>query len=231
MTHTPIRPQRLPQTARTTLAIAACLFFAAAATGCQKMALMTREAFGSEKREVLVDRVEDARDSQEAAKEQFKSALEEFTAVTNFSGGELEEIYQRLSDAYERSEKRADDVRTRIEKVEYVAEALFDEWEEELDEYESVKYRQASEAQLDKTRQRYGQLIRAMRKAESRITPVLSAFRDQVLFLKHNLNAQAIASLQSELDDVESNIATLIKEMEESINEANAFIESMGKTS
>jgi hypothetical protein len=32
-----------------------------------------------------------------------------------------------------------------------------------------------------------------MLKAEQKIQPVLGAFRDQVLFLKHNLNANAIA--------------------------------------
>ena len=68
-----------------------------------------------------------------------------------------------------------------------------------------------------------------MKQAERKIDPVLSAFRDQVLFLKHNLNAQAVASLQGELVSIESNVASLIKEMDASIAEANTFINSMGK--
>ncbi|MHC4122247.1 MAG: DUF2959 family protein [Planctomycetota bacterium] len=76
---------------------------------------------------------------------------------------------------------------------------------------------------------RDAQLINAMKRAETKIEPVLSAFRDQVLFLKHNLNAQAIASLHDELASVEADIASLIKEMEASIAEANAFIEAMVK--
>ena len=57
--------------------------------------------------------------------------------------------------------------------------------------------------------------------------PVLGTFRDYVLYLKHNLNAQAIASLQGELSGVEADVSTLIEEMEASIDEARAFVASM----
>jgi len=72
-------------------------------------------------------------------------------------------------------------------------------------------------------------MIGAMQGAEMKIGPALDAFRDHVLFLKHNLNAQALASLRSELVTVETDIAGRIKEMEASIAEANAFITAMGQ--
>ena len=59
--------------------------------------------------------------------------------------------------------------------------------------------------------------------------PVLAKLKDQVLFLKHNLNAQAIASLKSELVTVEGNIQSLIKDLNASIQEADSFIDSMEK--
>ncbi|MBT8332743.1 MAG: DUF2959 domain-containing protein, partial [Deltaproteobacteria bacterium] len=80
---------------------------------------------------------------------------------------------------------------------------------------------------LAETKRQYAQLIGAMKRAERKIDPVLNAFRDQVLYLKHNLNAQAIASLQSELVSIESDVARLIREMDASIKEANSFIASM----
>ena len=58
--------------------------------------------------------------------------------------------------------------------------------------------------------------------------PPLRAFRDQVLYLKHNLNARAIASLQGELRAVESEVAALVREMERSIREADSFVASLG---
>ena len=57
--------------------------------------------------------------------------------------------------------------------------------------------------------------------------PVLAVFHDRVLFLKHNLNARAIASLGGETDDIEADVSDLIAEMERSIAEADAFIKEM----
>ena len=82
-------------------------------------------------------------------------------------------------------------------------------------------------AQLADTRRQYKQLIDAMNRAEAKIAPVLVVFKDQVLYLKHNLNAQAISSLKGELKTVESDVTELIKAMEKSINEANAFIKTI----
>ena len=193
-------------------------------SGCQTAYYGTMEKFGVHKRDILVDRIEDARDDQEATKEQFQSALEHFSSVTSFNGGELEDYYTKLNAELERSEARANDVHASIKAVEDVAEALFSEWEVELEQYSSEAMRQQSSKQLSDTRIRYGKLIRAMRKAEQKMEPVLVPFRDQVLYLKHNLNAQAIASLQNQLVTIESDVSVLVKEMEASINEANAFI-------
>lgn len=213
---------------RITPALLPCLI-AILAAGCQSVYYSTMERFGVHKRDILVDRIEEARDDQEAAKEQFKSALEEFTAVTNFEGGELEQVYERLNREYERSVTKADNVRSSINKVEDVAKALFNEWESELDEYTSETLRRESARKLQQTRDRYAQLMGAMKRAERSIDPVLATFHDQVLFLKHNLNAQAIASLQNQLVSIESDVSSLIKEMEVSISEANAFIQDMGE--
>lgn len=197
------------------------------AVGCQKVYYDTMEKFGVHKRDIMVDRVEEARDSQEEAKEQFQSALEQFSSVLNFKGGKLEDKYKTLQAEYDKSEARADDVKERIDAVEDVSKALFAEWEKELDQYTSASLRRDSNRKMVQTKRQYNQLIYAMRKAEAKIDPVLRAFRDQVLYLKHNLNAQAIASLQSELVAVESEIADLIIEMENSIGEANYFIQTM----
>ncbi|HNU71180.1 MAG TPA: DUF2959 domain-containing protein [Thermodesulfobacteriota bacterium] len=198
--------------------------------GCGSLYYSAMESLGNPKREILVDRVESARDSQEAAKEQFQSALERFSAVLNFQGGELQEKYEELKSELDRSEERGQTVHERIAAVEDVAEALFDEWEDELDDYTNQSLRRKSEAQLRATRSTYEQLIKAMHRAESKIEPVLKPLRDQVLFLKHNLNAQAIASLKDELVVIEADVASLIRDMEASIAEANRFIEAMSKT-
>ncbi len=182
------------------------------------------EKFGFQKREILSSRVEKASNAQKQAGEQFRSALERFRAVVNVEGGELEEKYETLRDTFERSEARADQVHDRIKAVEDVADAFFDEWEDELEQYRDQRLREASRQKLAETRLLYRDLIRTMHRAEKRMDPVLGAFRDQVLFLKHNLNARAVASLRPELGRIEGDVERLIREMEASIREADAFI-------
>ncbi len=193
-------------------------------SGCSRAYYSTMEKFGVHKRDIMVDRVKEARDAQSAAKEQFKSALEQFTEVVQVRGGNLEEQYKKLNGEYSRSKQKADQVHQRIDAVESVSEALFREWRSELQQYSSPALRQDSERKLESTRGQYEQLLTAMKRAESKIQPVLTVFHDQVLYLKHNLNAQAIASLQGEMISLERNVDQLIREMEESIREANLFI-------
>ncbi|MCP5213555.1 MAG: DUF2959 domain-containing protein [Pseudomonadales bacterium] len=196
-------------------------------TGCQQAYYNTMEKFGVHKREILVDRVEEARDSQIETQEQFKSALERFSEVVNFDGGDLEKQYEALNDEYEKSEKKAAVVHDHIEAVDDVANALFEEWEAELEEYSSDKYKGMKQRELAEAKKRYAGLIKAMRKAESKIAPVLAAFKDQVLFLKHSLNAKAVASLKSELVSVRADVSRLVREMQKSIDASNAYIESL----
>lgn len=209
---------------------AALALLALILVGCASTSIAIKEAFGYEKREQLVDRVTETRDAQEEAKEQFASTLDELKALTGQQPGELEAAYERLQRELDRSEDRADAVRGRIKSVETVAGALFSEWESELDEYSSASLRRASAQQLETTRARYDQVLAAMKRAESRMEPVLDAFRDQVLFLKHNLNARAIAALDDTVVELEGEIGTLIADMESSIDEANAFIDAMSSS-
>lgn len=195
--------------------------------GCSSVYYSTLESVGIAKREVLVDRVENAREAQDEAKTQFKNALEQFLAVTQIDGGELQTKYETLADELERSEDRAKAVRTRIGAVEDVAEALFDEWEEELDDYASAALKAESSRQLRETRRRYDNMIMLMRRAADRMDPVLTTFRDQVLFLKHNLNARALASLDQTANALSDEITALVGDMERSIREADAFIATM----
>lgn len=200
------------------------LFGVAILSGCSSLYYDTMEKFGYEKRDILVDRVENARDSQNDAQETFRSSLERFQSVVDTPDTELKNQYAEISDAYEDSKSSAEKVRERIDEVEEVAEDLFDEWEDELDQYESTSLRRSSKQQLDETRVQYSQLISRMHEAEDRMDPVLQAFQDQVLYLKHNLNAQAIGSLENELVGIRKDVDKLIRNMEQSIAESEAFI-------
>ena len=182
------------------------------------------EKIGIPKRDLLETRVESAQRAQVDVKEQFRSALDRFRATVKVNGGELEERYDVMRDELDRCEKRARELKSRIDAVEDVAEALFDEWEDELKEYRRSDLREASARRLAETRRRYQPMVKAMRRAEKRVEPVLGALQDVVLALKHQLNAKAIGQLQGELDNVEREVQAMIEAMNSSISEANQFL-------
>lgn len=198
-------------------------------SGCSSTYYGAMEKVGIHKRDIMVDRVADARDSQAEAQEQFQSALEQFSSVVTLKETDLKKAYDRLNREYEACSDAAEDVSARIEKVESVSEALFSEWEDELDLYENKELAAASKKQLRATRARYDEMIKHMYRAEKSMDPVLKIFRDNVLFLKHNLNAQAIGSLQDEFANLEMEIDTLVDRMSAAIESSNAFIAEMEK--
>lgn len=192
--------------------------------GCSSLYFGALEKIGIPKRSLMVKRVQAARDAQDQGKEEFKSALERFREVIESPGGKLETKYDALRGTLADCERRAQDIRERIAAVESVSDALFNEWEDELDQYKNNTLRRQSEATLKRTQVKYNDLIRAMRAARDRMEPALEPLRDNVLFLKHNLNAQAVGSLGGELTKLEGNVDTLIRDLERSIEEADAFI-------
>ena len=212
------------------MSISRWLLFAlliAALAGCQSAYYGAMEKVGVHKRDIMVNRVESVQEAQTDAKEQFESALAEFRSIVQIKDQDLAARYDRLNDEYEDSKAAAQSVTKRIDAVEDVSEALFEEWEDEIELYSNANLKRQSAAKLSQTRRQYQGLIRAMRSAEARMAPVLQAFQDQVLFLKHNLNARAIDSLQGELGTIETDVAQLIREMEKSIAESEAFIRSL----
>ena len=116
--------------------------------GCSKAYYGAMEKVGIHKRDILVDRVEDARDAQSDAQVQFKSALEQFAAVVRIENSDLKNAYDQLNAEYEESEAAAKRVSDRIDKVEDVAEALFNEWQNELDLYKSAELRRSVNGNL-----------------------------------------------------------------------------------
>ena len=195
--------------------------------GCRSAMYATYEKFGVYKRDLLKKRVIAARNEEKEAGEQFKDALTKLREMYGSSGSDLEKTYDKLKSEYDGSVARADAVRKRVRDMETVAGDLFREWESEIQQISSESMRSSSREQLRQTRERYDEMHRALKRAEQSMEPVLTKFRDHVLYLKHNLNAQAIASLKGEAVSIQDDIARLIEDMNGSIEQADAFIKQM----
>ncbi|MFA0503789.1 DUF2959 domain-containing protein [Vibrio sp. 10N.222.54.B12] len=198
-------------------------------TGCQSAYYSAMEQVGYHKRYIMVDRVEDAKESQQDAQEEFTSALEALSSLTNFSGGDLEDMYNQINDKYQDSEKAAQNVSDRIAAIEDVSDALFEEWQSELDLYTSDSLRRSSEQKLRETKSSYQKMLSAMKRAEKKMDPVLNTLRDNTLYLKHNLNASAVGSLQGEFMSLEKDIAYAIKQMNAAIAESDKFLAQLNQ--
>lgn len=198
---------------------------------CSSMYYATMEKFGYQKRDLLVERVQAARESQTEAKQQIQTTFEAFQSLTGFQGGELEGQYKKFKSMHESCSARATAVKDRIAGVEKVSTDMFREWGQEIEQIQNPNLRAQSEKMKGDTERRYQGLVTTMKAAEQRMAPVLSAFNDQVLFLKHNLNAAAISSLQSEATKIQSDVAGLIADMQKSIEEADQFLASLPKQS
>jgi len=196
-------------------------------TGCQSAYYSTMEKVGVHKRDILADRVDKAQNAQQEAQQEFKSALEQFSTLIKFDGGDLQKQYEQTNEQYQDCSEAAALVSERINSIEDVAEALFDEWQDELDMYTNAKLKQESAAKLKSTQRQYQQLLSTMRQAESSMAPVLDSLRDNSLYLKHNLNAQAIGALRNEFASIERDITRLISNMNKAISESQQFIATL----
>jgi hypothetical protein len=198
-------------------------------SACRNMMYSAYEKIGVYKRDLLKKRVVEARDEEKGAQQEFKDALTRLKELTGFEGGELEKRYRRLQSDYDDAALRVAAVHKRIQDVQTVAGDLFVEWDNENRQIETPSLRELSRRQLEDTRQRYDQMLVALKKVEQNMDPVLHKLHDYVLALKHTLNAQAIASLGGESEKIQADVARLIEDMNASIARADEFIRQMPK--
>lgn len=206
----------------------ASFFLAILFSGCaNNMYYAGMEKVGFHKRDIMVSRVENIQDSQKDAQQEFKSALEQFGTLVNIKDTDLKKAYENFNDKYEDASDAAKNLSSHINKLEDVSVALFEEWEDELELYKNQKLKAQSQQKLKKTRLKYKKMMKAMRNSEKSMQPILDTFSDNVLTLKHSLNAQAIGALEGEFGDLKKDIGILISQMNKSIKESDLFIQDM----
>jgi len=225
MMATPVMPVPVRSVSRSLPWLLLALAFAL--SGCSSIEYGLKEKFDIYKSDILVSDVGKARTSQEEAREQFRDALEQFGTVVNIEETGLKKAYDRLNDEYEDAEGAAQEVSDRIDDVEDVADDLFSEWKKEIRQYTDDSLRRDSEARLRETQERYGEMLASMKAAEQSMQPVLGRLLDNVLFLKHNLNAQAVGSLRGTFTALEGDIDRLTAQMNQSIERSGQFIADM----
>jgi Protein of unknown function (DUF2959) len=195
--------------------------------GCQSTYYKAMATLGKEKRDILVQRIKEAKKDQDQTKQQLQTTMESFQALTGFQGGSLERNYKRLNSDYENAASQAGKLHDKVQSINQVSNDLFREWQGEISAMSNGKLKSQDTVMLRDAKVRQGTYLRAMRKTEDQIAPVLKAFRDQVLFLKHNLNSRAIGSLKSTSANLQSDVAELVQSIDASSQEADKLITSL----
>jgi len=196
---------------------------------CSSIRYAACEKLGVEKRDLLTGDVEKMKDQQQETAEQFQDALTKLRTLYGSSGSDLEQRYDATKAEYEDCEQQANALKKRMASVRTVANDLFDEWQDEIDQMGNAGMKRDSKAKLFATRKRFESLDVAMKRSEQSMKPVLKQFRDQVLYLKHNLNAEALGSLSDEVTDIDAGVAALVERMQQSMQQADTFLQHLGR--
>ena len=206
-------------------AVLACVVLTA--TSCRSIYYDAMEKFGYEKRDLLRSAVKAARSEQQDAGKEFKDALAQLQAVYGSSGSNLERTYNKLKGEYDSCEAETKAVKGRIAEMDRVASDLFAEWQKEIGEMGDASLASGSRSRLNETRSRFTTVSGALHSSYDTMPPVLAKLRDHVLFLKHNLNAEAIGSLRGKADIIQGDIQTLLTRMNQAITEADSFVKTL----
>ncbi|MFA5905497.1 MAG: DUF2959 family protein [Desulfobacula sp.] len=193
-------------------------------SGCNTVYYKTMEQFGKEKRHILKTDVKDVRQSQAKAQREFKDALTTIKELYAFQGGNLEQFYDRLKNNYEDCESRANQIEKRINTVEEVAKDLFLEWDAEITQIGDPDMKSSSQQSYADSKEQYQKLQVVMKNSTKGMYPVLAKLKDNVLYLKHNLNAKAVGVLGGEVTTIEQEVEKLIFDMNASVDEAEIFL-------
>ena len=203
----------------TTIAISTAL------VGCKSTYYEAAETVGYERREMLTDRMQDARDSQVAAKQQLQTALYTLRRVGSVPEEEVADLHHDLETEVDRTDEQIEDLHEDIASVESVAQAMFDDWEDDLAKYESEDLRSRSRQELQETRQSYRELIGSLRETEQKLQSVIPPMKDQVLSIEHAMKAGRAPEKSDDLEEVREKISTLIEDLDDSIDRTQRFID------
>lgn len=157
--------------------LALLLVLAVAAGGCSTVYYAAMAQLGWARHDLLAERIQLARDSQDQARLQFADALTLFAAPAGAPTGAAQLAALRASHAD--CAESAALVRTRIAAVEAAADAFFGEWREDIGAAtESARARE--QQRYDTFRLHYDRLLAAMRDAEAAMPAVLDAMQAQL---------------------------------------------------
>ncbi len=195
--------------------------------GCRTGAYYSAmDKVGYERREILADRLQDARASQLEAKEQLGRALSSLRRIDTVPVSGLEDLHADLKHQAGDTKDALNDLRSNIASVDSVARSMFSQWGDDLARINDDTVRRQSAAKMRETQQDYNQLSASLRDTEHRLANVVPALQDQVIVLETSLRAGIRPGKTATLQEVRDQVSSLIEDLQGSIDRTQHFIDA-----
>ena len=182
---------------------------------------------GVKQTEKLVSKANDTVGSIRAAKQQIKDTLVAYNLLVGNKVEDPKKTYKDLQKGIENTDKKVADVDQKVAAMQKEADLLFADWASNLASISSEELRKRSEERLNETRERYNGILAAGDKAGKVFNPFIASLKDQVVYLGHDLNPSALASLKPDADKLNKEAEVLFKKIDETVDEASGYITSL----
>lgn len=193
---------------------------------CQSTDPETGDKVGYPDLDPLLDRVGESRDALKTAVAQFQSAREQLSQYVG-APGDLQATYAGTVSEYDAAVEDSVAVRSAIANVDQAADAVFEEWQVEVNVYTDARIKAVNQAKLGQTWQNYEGMLKVLRHSEAKLDPVLKALSENVTYLQDNLNVGAVASRAAKFAVIDKDLEALIRSMNTAIDSSDAFISSV----
>jgi hypothetical protein len=150
--------------------------------------------------------------------------MDVYNALMADEAKDRKKLYNSLQKEMENTEKRRATIGEVAATMSAEADTLFKQWTDSAAAIENADLRKKSEERLAATKASYAEIGTVGQKASDLYGPFMKDLQDQVTFLGHDLNAEAVASLKPEAAKINEAASKLIQSIDDTITTANTNI-------
>ena len=158
---------------------------------------------------------------------QLQKTMEAYNAVLAPDVKDRRDAYKKLQKEVATTEKKRAMVSTRNGEMNVEAGRLFKNWEGSTAAIQDPALRQRSQERLAVAKKRYSEIQANGQGAASLYTPFMKALQDQVTYLGHDLNPEAVATLKPEADKLNAQAKELYSAIDKTTAAANNNISQL----
>jgi hypothetical protein len=155
---------------------------------------------------------------------QLQKTMDVYNSLMSTDEKNMKGNYKKLQQEMDATAKKRADIKLRADEMNAEAQTLFKSWGDSAAAIQSADLRQRSQERLDKTKASFAEIGTVGQKAVDLYDPFMKALQDQVTYLGHDLNTQAVQSLQADAAKMNEKAQTLMKSIDDTISVANKNI-------